>query len=378
MAHKAWIIGGGAVAIAAAAMVGAVALADTRTSESGSLEATPVAVETVRYVDRYEVRRVYAGRVSARREAAVGFDQGGLLAVVLGDEGDVVSRDALLAALDTRRLTAVRDQADGRVAAAEARFELSIKTLERQRDLARADNASLQRLDEAAAERRSAEADLQSAKADLAAAEAALELAQIRAPFDAWIVERFVDEGAVVQPGQAVLRLIETGPVELRVGLPPQSAAVLESDARLDVQVDDQAWPARLTHLVGEIDPATRTALAIFEIAPDDDGRTPEPGSVGRLAVARTINERGFWAPMSALAEGQRGLWSLLALEPTGDGAFVLKPRPVEVLHLEETRVYLRGAAQEGERFVRGGVDRVGPGQSVRPAARLSAERTSQ
>lgn len=378
MAHKAWVVGGGAVAIAAAAMVGAVALADTRTSESGSLEATPVAVETVRYVDRYEVRRVYAGRVSARREAAVGFDQGGLLAVVLGDEGDVVSRDALLAALDTRRLTAVRDQADGRVAAAEARFELSIKTLERQRDLARADNASLQRLDEAAAERRSAEADLQSAKADLAAAEAALELAQIRAPFDARIVERFVDEGAVVQPGQAVLRLIETGPVELRVGLPPQSAAVLESDARLDVQVDDQAWPARLTHLVGEIDPATRTALAIFEIAPDDDGRTPEPGSVGRLAVARTINERGFWAPMSALAEGQRGLWSLLALEPAGDGAFVLKSRPVEVLHLEETRVYLRGAAQEGERFVRGGVDRVGPGQSVRPAARLSAERTSQ
>lgn len=377
MARKAWVLSGGGVALAVAAIVGAVTLAQARTIDAASAKATPVAVETVRYVDRYDVRRIYAGRISARREAAVGFDQGGLLSVVLGDEGDIVRRDALLAALDTRRLTAVRDQAAGRVSAAEARFELSIKTLERQRDLARADNASLQRLDEAAAERRSAEADLQSANADLAAAEAALELAQIRAPFDARIVERFVDEGAVVQAGQAVLRLIETGPVELRVGLPPQSAAVLTPDARLDVLVEDQAWPARLTHLVGEIDPDTRTALAIFEIAPDEDGRAPEPGSVGRLAVTRTIEERGFWAPMSALAEGQRGLWSLLALEPSDDGGFVLRPRPVEVLHLEEARVYLRGAAQEGERFVRGGVDRVGPGQSVRMAPQLSAERAT-
>ena len=86
-----------------------------------------------------------------------------------------------------------------------------------------------------------------------------------------------------------------------------------------------------------------------------------------RLVLPYELEERGFWAPVAALTEGRRGLWSIYALVPDED-AFILEPRPVEILHTERDRVYLRGAVQTDELILQGGVRRVAPGQRVRPA----------
>jgi len=59
-------------------------------------------------------------------------------------------------------------------------------------------------------------------------------------------------------------------------------------------------------------------------------------------------------------------LWVVYVLTPSSD-AFVLEPRPVEILHTEQDRVYLRGAVQDGDQVLAGGVHRVAPGQYVRP-----------
>jgi hypothetical protein len=60
-------------------------------------------------------------------------------------------------------------------------------------------------------------------------------------------------------------------------------------------------------------------------------------------------------------------LWSVYALAPGEDG-FNLEPRPVEILHIENDRVFLTGAVEDGAQFLSAGVHRVAPGQSVRPA----------
>ncbi|MFW5661360.1 MAG: efflux RND transporter periplasmic adaptor subunit, partial [Oceanicaulis sp.] len=115
--------------------------------------------------------------------------------------------------------------------------------------------------------------------------------------------------------------------------------------------------------LTGVISPQGRTVEAVFDLADADPVRS---GAVARLIRTATLEQRGFWAPMSALAEGRRGLWSVYVLEPE-DAAFRLEPRPVEILHSEAERVYLTGAVEEGARILSAGVHRVTPGQRVTP-----------
>lgn len=340
-------------------------------------EAQPLPVDTVivAYESGYTVTRAYAGRIDAGRVAEAGFDQGGLVAVVDADEGDVVKQGERVAALDVRRLTAARDQADAQVTSARASLKLAEATLVRQSDLAAQDFSSRQRLDEAQANRDAAAADLARARADLAAAEAALELAEIRAPFDAQVARRFVDEGDVVAAGEPVVTLVEAGARELRVALPAETARALAPGDMVRVRIGAHGpiLSAPVERLVDAVDPETRTRLAV--IGPIARENAPEPGAVVRVLIERRVDERGFWAPVTALAEGSRGLWRVMAVDPEA-GAAVVHPRPVEVLHVEGERAYLRGAAQEGDHIVAEGVGRVAPGQKVRESeARVAARR---
>jgi hypothetical protein len=88
---------------------------------------------------------------------------------------------------------------------------------------------------------------------------------------------------------------------------------------------------------------------------------------VGRVVLEREVQERGFWAPMTALSEGRRGLWSVYAaVKDEASGTLTVKPRPVEVLHVEAGRAFVRGGARQGDRIITSGINRIAPGQSVR------------
>ena len=76
------------------------------------------------------------------------------------------------------------------------------------------------------------------------------------------------------------------------------------------------------------------------------------------------LQERGFWMPTEALAESQRGLWSAYTLK-SQDNMYVLERRPVELLHIETDRAFVRGTLEHGDVVVAGGLHRLVPGQMV-------------
>jgi len=120
--------------------------------------------------------------------------------------------------------------------------------------------------------------------------------------------------------------------------------------------------------VTGVIEREQRAVTAVFDL---DAGGGAVSVSVGRLLVRTDLAERGFWAPVTALAEGRRGLWSMYVLTPD-NGAFRLEPRPVEVLHAEGDTVFVRGAVDDGDDVLAAGVSRVAPGQRVRPEGQPS------
>jgi len=135
---------------------------------------------------------------------------------------------------------------------------------------------------------------LESARSEVTAAEAAVEQAQlnlrrtsIEAPFDAHILERTVNVGSQVAPGDQLARLVglETYWVEATVPVSKLRWLELpengEQGARVRVR-NQTAWPegeyreGRLFRLVGSLEEDTRLARVLIEV-PDPLAREGDP-----------------------------------------------------------------------------------------------------
>ncbi|KPP80839.1 MAG: hypothetical protein HLUCCA04_11775 [Oceanicaulis sp. HLUCCA04] len=328
-------------------------------------EAAPVSVETlsVSYVDEARIEARFPGLIAARRESALAFSAGGRLDVVHVNVGDRVAQGDILAELDTRTLEAQLAAARADAVAARAQAALAQTTLTRQQQLVERGHVSAQRLDEAGATARAAEAQAAAASAGARALEVQLELARLAAPYDGVITRRNSDEGAVLGAGTPLFQLVEDGVLEFRAGLPVEDAASLTPGNEYVLEAGDRRVSARLRALTGVVDTTSRAVEAVFEL---EGGQGVISGEVARLVLPGTLEERGFWAPLTALSEGRRGLWTVYQLTNGGE-RYSLEPRSVELLHTEGGRVYLRGAVDEGAMILAGGVQRVTPGQSVTP-----------
>mgnify|MGYP006275704781 CR=1 FL=1 len=345
--------------------VSALRAADAGPAAPDQADPLPVAVQTVRFEDGTDIKTRFPALIAARRDSALGFDAGGRIAEIGYDVGDTVQAGAVLAALDTRSLEAQLASARSQVSAAEARADLAEVTLDRQRRLVEQGHVSPQRLDEAGADARSARAQAQAARAEAQSLQVRLDLSRLEAPFSGVITERFADEGAIANPGAPVLRLVEDGALELRAGLPEGEARTLEPGASYTAEIDGREVEVTFRAATGVIDSRRRAVTAVFDLRSPEAARS---GEVARLILPTRLADRGFWAPVTALSEGRRGLWSVYALVRE-NGHFILEPRPVEILHTEDDRVYLSGAVEAGADILSAGVNRVAPGQIVRPAS---------
>jgi len=333
------------------------------------VEARPLPVETlrVRASDGYGVQERFAGRVVARRASDLGFERPGRIQALHADEGDRVEEGQVLAELDTRSLRARRRELRAQVSETEARLALARLTLRRRDELAKSESISAQRYDEARTEVDALEARLAAARAGLEALVVDLSLSELHAPYAGSVVAREADEGSIVSPGQRILHVIETGVMEARIGVPTDTAASLELGTRYAVEVGGAEHPAVLHALVQAVDPGTRTVTAVL--------RFPEPdaalrhGDLARVSLERFVSDPGFWLPLSALAEGRRGLWTAYALAPAEGadaGVARVERRELQVVHTEADRVYVRGTLEPGDRVVATGLHRLVPGMSVR------------
>lgn len=385
-------------------------------------EATaPLQVETVTLTAATDLTlsRSYTGEIAAGRTSELGFEQGGELVTVLVDRGDRVAAGQPLARLDTRRLQAQRSQLVSQrdralaqlaelqngprqedIAAAAA----TVQDLERQLDLARLQQErreflyttgaiSREERDVVAFNADALEERLQAARSQLeeletgtrpeqiAAQQAtvqqlaasiedldiAIEKGTLYAPYAGTIAARRLDEGAIVQPGQAVVRLVESAQTEVEVGLPVAVVTDLAVGQPQSITVNDVEYDATIAAILPEIDPTTRTQTVVLALTALENATLP-PEQLVELDIAQASSLDGFWLPMTALVQGDRGLWAVYALRSADAGevdTFQIERRQVELLHAEAERAFVRGVINAGDRIVADGTQRLVPGQTV-------------
>ncbi|MEM6753947.1 MAG: efflux RND transporter periplasmic adaptor subunit [Cyanobacteria bacterium P01_C01_bin.38] len=418
--------------VAVGAVFGTRNLIQTEPETKKVAVAKPLPVITLRAkpVQSYQVMRTYTGEIAAIRTSELGFERGGKLVNVFVKEGDRLKSGQPVAKLDVSNLQMQKLQLEAQKAQAQARLDEFIAGA-RQQDIAAARAAvddiqqqlqlqrtklkrrkylygqgaiSREQLDEISFGENSLNARLRQSQSNLnellagtrteqiAAQRAAVKQLEasiseleiniakstIKAPFAGIVSARQIDEGTVVNTGQAVVKLVENTSPEARIGMPTTVVNRLRVGSNQRVEINNQNYSATVASILPEVNPNTRTQVVVFKLESSLISQI-NPGQTVRLKLTDTIPTEGFWLPNKALTQGLRGLWTCYVLtKPKVEGAgsreqgvgrnsFVLEQRTVEVLHQESDRVLVRGTLQPGDRIVANGVHRLVPNQIVRP-----------
>ena len=378
----------------------------------------PVSTLVIEPVQAYDVDRAYTGEIQARRSSELGFEQGGEVTQLAVTEGMEVTEGAPLAYLNTQTLETEQQAVLAQLAIAQAQLQelqagprqeaiaaatATVDDIRNQLDLAEllqqrrqmlfTEGAIAQQdLDEVtyqvgslrarltAAQQQqqelqtgtrpeqiaAQEARIQQLQANLASLDVALSQRVLYAPFAGQVALRYVDEGTVVGAGEPVLRLVETGSWEARIGVPPQHVPRVGSAQT--VAIAGTSYPAQVLSILPEVDPASRTVTVLLDV--DVDINDVPSGQTARLMLSDRVVSEGYWVPTTALVPGVRGLWTAYTVTPDEDAQeparFIVNRQEVEILHMETERVLVRGTLQPGDRLVAEGSQRLVPGQTVK------------
>lgn len=307
-------------------------------------------------VDQQAARVTGVGTVALRREASLGFTSPGRIARVIVNEGDVVHRGQLLAALDTTTVAAdlARAQAERERAAAEYR---------RSSNLMAEGWITRPRLENAKASLEAAEAAVQSAGFQRANA-------TIVAPGPGRVLARLAEPGQVVAAGTPVLAVgEEASGYVLRVPLSDRDAARVRMGAGATVSLaalDDRPIAGHVIEIAGRADRATGTF--VIEIAlPDDPAlRSGQIGEASIIASGAVTTE--IRVPATAV------------FAPRGGEAFVyVVDRAKGIVHLRrvtiadagDAGIRVTGGLSRGEVVAVSRVDRLKDGDRIAPIGLL-------
>lgn len=123
------------------------------------------------------------------------------------------------------------------------------------------------------------------ARAELGANRAVLGKCSVSAPFAGRVAEQKVREQQFVQPGQAMLDIIDDSVLELEFLVPSRWLAWLRQGGSFTVQIDEtqKSYPAKFIRIGARVDPVSQSV----KVAAAIDGRFPEliAGMSGRVQV---------------------------------------------------------------------------------------------
>lgn len=359
-------LGPSLVAIGCAALIalGTSALLHSRIALSAKPpDRVPLTVSTTTFTlqSSYQRSVSYLGLVIAGRKTKLGFEVPGTIARLTVRPGSRVQQGQLLAQLDQQTLKARRRAAAAELDQARAEQELAQIKAKRQRTLIATGAVSKAADDETRLRAQAIDARVEALSARLASLDIELQKSTLRAPYSGAIADRFVYQGAVISPGMPVLKLVETGAQEGHIGVAPARVGELQPGRNYPLQARGQEFNAQLLSIRPDVNPRTRTATAVFALPPGLALLDGEPLS---LQLAQTVEASGGWLPLSALQEGQRGVWSVLRLQQNGQQWHAVR-EAVEVLDTQGDRAFVRGTINPGAKLVSQGVHRIVPGTPV-------------
>lgn len=322
----------------------------------------PVTVERFELETSYSASTRFLGVVEAASDSNVGFEVAGVLSALDAKEGDFVTTGQPLGRLDIRQQSAALALAKAQEKEVAAQLELAKLNLQRVNSLLAQSLVSQREADDARLTVEATQARLETTQASVRNAEIVIEKSELRAPFDAVVSKRITEPGSIVGPNVPIVRLVSVGEREAHVGISPKFANMAEIGESYTLFIEGKAIPARLRSVGADVDPQTLTVLAVLTLPKDQPIRV---GQTVALEFEERVNETGGWLPITALLEGDKGLWTVLVTKEDASGELITARESVEVVYSEGERVFVRGTVADETNVVASGMQRLSPGSPV-------------
>lgn len=266
----------GARAAVAAAWATASLCATAQTAPHTAPAARPAAIvvpanlPALKAADAPELR----AQLAPRRYTTLAAEIGARVRHLAVTEGAAIKAGQLLVSFDCSLQQAQFDRARAALDAADKQFAT-------QRRLVELNATGRQELDQA-------EAEAGKMRAEMSQIRVQLGKCTIAAPFGGRVVEQKVREQQYVQPGQALLEIIDDSVLEVEFIMPSRWLAQVRVGSAVQIAVDETAktYAAKVLRLGGRVDPVSQSIKVVAAIS----GRPPElmAGMSGRVLVQRS------------------------------------------------------------------------------------------
>lgn len=189
---------------------------------------------------------------------------------------------------------------------------------------------------------------------------------RVRAPFDAVVSDRYLDRGALVQPGTPILRLVEEAPLLVQFRVPERDLSAVQTGAAFDVATEatgEQTFSGIVRRVAGEVRRNDRTVLVEGELAETDELLLP--GMYADVSVSLRDLDNALIVPGAALLErvAMDGARSTGVMVPV-DG--LAQWRAVTVAGRSGEYSAIAGPIEAGELVLTMGHNQLGHGAPVR------------
>jgi RND family efflux transporter MFP subunit len=253
---------------------------------SGATETLPLfTVEAVAMPLEHRVD----GVVEARRQATISSEVAGKVEEVNFDVDDVVEKGAVVVRIRDLEYRARLEKARAVLAEAQANEAEARLRYQRSSDLLKQKLVAQSAFDEVSAAYKAAQARVVSARADLAQAEEQLGYTVVRAPYGGVVVERHVEPGESIRPGQAFMTGYD--PTQLRVSANVPQSIIASLRQRREVRVfvleDGSPLPLQRITIHPFANPQNHSFPVRLDLAPDQ--HNVYPGMLVKVAV--TVGE---------------------------------------------------------------------------------------
>lgn len=312
--------------------------------------------------------RVFSGSARAGTESRLSFRIAGMVEEVNVVVGETVRAGQILARIDPTDFQLQVQEAEAGLAAATAAWRNAVAEYERVRALYENNNASRSQLDAARSAAESGEAQMEVTGNRLELARSRLGYSTLQAPVTGSVAAVPVEVNENVQPGQMVVRLNYGSMPEVRVGVPEVAISEIERGDGVSVSFDalpGRSFRATVTE-VGVASTETGTTFPVIARLEESDAaiRSGMAAEVAFRFGDAEAAQRIFVPPVSVV-EDREGRFAFV-VESRGDGAAVVRRRPVTVGELTSEGLEVKSGLTLGELVVTAGVRRLSDGMQVR------------
>ncbi|WP_230427882.1 efflux RND transporter periplasmic adaptor subunit [Undibacterium luofuense] len=301
-----------------------------------------------------------AGEVRPRIESRLGFRVPGKILSRQVELGSVVKKGQVLMQLDPQDLALAQAQAKAALSAAESNRDLAQAELKRYQELRAKNFVAASVLEAKETTFKSAQSTYEQAQAGFKSQSNQASYAQLVADADGVVTGIDAEVGQVVAAGTPVVRVAQTGDMDVVVGVPENKVNAIRKlqDVKVRIWSDkDKVVTAKLRELSPVADPVTRTFLA--KLALPKDNPDIRLGMTANVSLQATEASPAIVVPVTALYQekGSTAVWIVQ------DGKVNLVP--VVISGTQGENVLLASGVKSGQTVVTAGVHLLKAGQQV-------------